>query len=588
MAIVPTPRPARSKTDYERFRDAHPDFIRQISALRKLRDREFQKLRALPGRDRHSRTRSLLKSRPLHLLYAYEAVRRCRQLRDAIPATVARLAAECDPFRPCRERAVMSAVRTRGRNRYVYNFRPAKRMRQLLVADLLRSLHPPRDQQYLNCGGMPAAFRAVEGAIAEGFSHAAEIDMVDFYSSMRLEGLARILRPLPPHVIEHVVVERVVRTSMENVSVFMQEDDPPLNIQPGIPLGSACSPVVGELVMAELIASVSSCRVVAYADNMLVLGRSREQVEEGCEHVRQRAEGFEGWVLRPRIVDDIRDIQNGFEFLHHEARIEDGRIDWSPDQRKRDQYLVAEDQYANLNEIADAENKLTHWRRAYPDWPEGDEWETRQMAALAARRYYFSATPINRSRAAHALIASYFSWGRYCPFEEITPTGDGERDDQRRQQCEPLAGTTMIPQHPLPSGRIAKAGVQRRMTLLAGREQDVRAIIHFGVREDVAAAVDARRVAEAADRADRWPGKLAGTEHGVLDRRDGAPFSPCPAVIPRFPRSPGIGCHASSPSTAIMRCAAPSSRLMPERRLPTRTRAISGDTPCACPSTATA
>lgn len=434
MAIVPTPRPARSQTDYERFRDAHPDFIRQISALRKLRDREFQKLRALPGRGRHSRTRALLKSRPLHLIYAYEAVRKCRRLRDATPATIAQLAAGCDPFSPCRERPAMSAIRTRGRNRYVYNFGPAKRMRQLLVADLLRSLHPPRDQQYLHRGGMPAAFRAVEGAIAEGFSHAAEIDMVDFYGSMRLEGLARILRPLPLHVIEHVVVERVIRTSMEPVSVFMQEDDPPLNIQPGIPLGSACSPVVGELVMAELIASTADCRVVAYADNMLVLGRSHAEVEADCERVRERAEGFEDWVLRPRIVDGICEVQNGFEFLHHEARIANDRLIWSPDQRKLNDYLMAHHEYASPREIADAESKLTHWRRAYPDWPRGDLWETQQLAALAARRYYFDASPYNRSRAAHALVASYLSEGRVRPFEEITPTGSSERDDERRQE----------------------------------------------------------------------------------------------------------------------------------------------------------
>lgn len=434
MAIRPSPRPARCETDYERFRETYPDFVRQIGSLRKLRDREFQKLAALTAKGRHSRTRSLLKSRPLHLLYAYEALRKCRQLRTATPATVAQLASRCDPFAPCHERATMMAAPARGKRRYVYRYGPAKRMRQLLVADLLRSLHPPLDQQFLNRGGMPAAFRAVEGAIADGFSYAAEIDMIDFYGSMRLEGLAPILRPLPPHVVEHVVVERVVRTSMEHVSIFMQDDDPPLNIQPGIALGSACSPVVGEQVMAVLIASIASCRVVAYADNMLVLGRSREQVEVDCEHVRRQAQGFAGWMLRPRIVGDVRVIQDGFEFLHHEARFEEGRIVWSPDQRKRDEYLVAEDEYANIHEITKAESKLTHWRRAYPGWPEGDLWETQQLGALAARRYFFAATPLNRSQAAHALVASYLAWGRVRPFEEIIPIGNGHGDDERRQE----------------------------------------------------------------------------------------------------------------------------------------------------------
>lgn len=239
------------------FRAAYPDFVRRISTLRAYRDREFVKLTTLPGRDRRDRVRKLLRIPSLHLLYAYEGLRRAGRLDASTPEQVALLAQRCNPLQPCHEPAVPHYVFTGDRRRVVVTFGPAKRARQMMVADLLRYLHPPLEQQFLFRGGMPAAFRAVEAAYADGFTFGAEIDFVGFYASVGHRGLADLLRPLPSSVVDHVVWDRATGRDTvvdTDVPAALSWAYPPLGDQTGIALGSACSPRMGERLIEMLIA----------------------------------------------------------------------------------------------------------------------------------------------------------------------------------------------------------------------------------------------------------------------------------------------------------------------------------------------
>lgn len=448
MAIQVTPlRPIPSfppATGFQAFREAHPSLVDEIKRLRAYRGREFARLGTLPGRDRHSLTRKLIRTPRLHRLYAYEGLRRAHQLGTATPERVTELAEQCNPLQPCFEGSRSRYVGNGTHRRIVNVYGPAKRGRQMMVADLLRSLHPPLVQQFLYRGGMPAAFRAVEAAYAEGFTWGVEVDFVGFYRSVGLEGLAELLRPLPSSVVNHVVWDRATGSDdvvADTVSTSLQWAYPSLNGQQGIALGSACSPQVGELILARLIAPTADCQTVAYADNILVVGRSPEAVGVCVEAMQRRASSFDGWSLRPRMRDDgIKALaSHGFDFLHHEAHIDDsGRFTWSPDYRKLAEFLIVEaDDHSpsgppTLALIAEAEMKVCHWRRAYPRWPDGDLWETTQLAALAAQRYYLEASPLNRAQAANALVAAYFARGRRWALEELAPTGTSLEADRRR------------------------------------------------------------------------------------------------------------------------------------------------------------
>jgi hypothetical protein len=436
MAIIPISESARRRTDYEVFQGAYTDFITHLQSLRKFRDRELTKLSQLTGVARRNRVRSLLSDRSLHLLYAYEGTLKAKRLREATPDTIMELASRCNPFQPCNEPGTLRFMSKRGRRRLVSAFGPAKRMHQLLVADIIRSLHPPLEQQYLFRGGMPAAFRAVEAAFHEGFTFAAEIDMIDFYGSVRLEGLADLMRPLPETVVRHVVWDGGFMTRMRQddcVSVFMRDDDPSSSAQRGLALGSACSPIVGERILACLLAPSDSIRLVAYADNIFVLGRSHRGLHQYVDQMRERASGFVGWALEQRI-GAIRNLRSeSFTFLRNEGRVVDDAIVWSPDYPRQNEMLLAEAGLPiTLGMIEEAENRVSNWRRAYPLWPDGDEWEVRQLASLAARRFYLRATPLHRANAAQALVSAYLTLGRSVSLDELAPEGSRTRDLARR------------------------------------------------------------------------------------------------------------------------------------------------------------
>jgi len=440
MAIRPSFPSTRLPDSEPTFASRYPEFIARVAALRRHRDREWARLSQSEGRDRRGRVRSLLASDSLHLLYAYEGTRKAGQLASSSPASIRGLAERCNPFQRCDEPSTPVWARKNGRRRLVTSFGPAKRGRQTLVADVLRRIHPPLEQQCLFRGGMPAAFRAVEAAYAKGFRYGVEVDFTDFYGSVGHEGLAELLRPLPERVVDHVVWDRDRSRhdvdAMADMPVSMSWCYPALTRQRGIALGSACSPMVGERILAMLIAPADDCRVVAYADNILVLGRTREAVEAYFRTLQQRAEGFAGWRLRPRMdAEYVRQLDTDpFTFLHHDGRLVSGRFVWAPDRRKLDHYLTAEDDRVGLSlgEIDRAEASLVHWRRAYPNWPDGDRFELEQLAALAARRFYEQSSPLNRSRAAHALALSFFEHGGVRPLWELTPTGTCGAHEVRR------------------------------------------------------------------------------------------------------------------------------------------------------------
>ena len=307
MAIRPTPVPTLPVATSQGFVTAYPEVVQEVRRLRSYRDREFAKLPSLSSRERHSRTRKLIRLPSMHRLYAYEGLKKAGTLNAATPDRLNEVAEQCNPLQPCHERSTVKLVGSGARRRYVEVFGPAKRGRQMMVADLLRFLHPPLEYQYMFRGGMPAAFDAVEAAYADGFTWGTETDLVGFYPSVRLEGLADLLRPLPESVVNHVVWDRTSGdddVSNDVVPVSMQWAYPPPGVQLGIALGSACSPMVAETILAVLIAPTHDCQTIAYSDNVFVMGRSEEAVVACVQAMRGRVERLGHWASGLRMRDD--------------------------------------------------------------------------------------------------------------------------------------------------------------------------------------------------------------------------------------------------------------------------------------------
>jgi hypothetical protein len=453
MAIIPSsvrrsaPAFARSD-DYAGFQMRHPEFMIELASLRRHRDRELAKLRALGKPDLHDRVRKLLRDRRLHLLYAYEAVRKMRHLASATPASIGALAAQWNPFEVCREATNIFWVPGRTQLRRVVSFGPRRRMQQALVAALIRALHPPSGRQKLFQGGMPAALAAVEAAIKDGYDYGMEVDVIHFYASVRPTALAELLRPLPSSVVEHVVWDTGVRRDPDSdFASIVSSDDPSLNGLVGLAPGAATSPIVGERIIGQLLAACRDFRLVAYADNVFVLGRSAEEVSACFQHLRSAAERHEAGPLRLRTggirllsqLLPVSGVPEPFTFLHHDGMLmPDGvkglKVVWSPDERKLDEFRSAgSHSQISLEQIDAIEGKVSHWRRSYPTWQDGDRWEMQYLAELAARRYYQAAEPLNLSRAAHAIIL-YCMSGEGADPSEIAPDGFTAQERLRRQR----------------------------------------------------------------------------------------------------------------------------------------------------------
>ncbi len=427
MAIVLSTRSRRS--DFEVFRSRNAEFVDELATLRKYRKARLANLAALSRRSKRSKVRDLLTDNRLLRLYAYEALRKSGNLREATGRSVGELAAGANLFRPCRENSPMRPVRSRSRFRYVFSFGPQKRLRQLLVADVVRALHPPRLSQKLFNGGMPAARRAVEAAFLNGgMRYCVEVDLVDFYGSIPLEGLADVLRPLPAGAVRHVVYDLTIRHSEGDdcptgTSAF-EGSDPHRIGQVGLALGSACSAAVGECILAQFLRQIPDGHFVAYADNILLLGQTAEEAQVLTDSLEEALQNGIG-AMRFRVrTTPVIDIECGFDFLGQQVTVSnDGtRLTWRPTFDKIAEYLIGDwPIQANAFETDEAEAKLINWRTAYPEWPEGEATEARGLAEIASVRYFQSRSAVDRRRAISAILDALQANGYLLGIDEIVP-----------------------------------------------------------------------------------------------------------------------------------------------------------------------
>lgn len=414
-------------TDFEVFRRRHPRFAQDLCDLRAFKAKRLARLRDLPRRVQRSRMRDLLTDRRLLRLYAYEALRKSGDLRAATVAQIDAMAAEANLFRHSNEHSPRRFVRVRQRQREVFSFGPEKRLRQMLVADLLRSLHPPRQSQKLLHGGMPAARAAVEAAYFESeMRYCAEVDFVDFYGSIPWEGLVDTLRPLPRRVIRHVVYDKTIRRAWagEDSSVSSSVSwSHPHRIGPvGLPLGSACSPIVGECILAQFLREIPSDRYVAYADNILFFGRDPADVAASTDSFGEVVRDSSG-SMRFRVGSTVP-MDADFDFLGQYASLtDDGQnFVWRPSAGKIAEYRIGEQVPEPTSaEIDHAESQIINWRLAYPEWPEGDQVEAWCLAEVASLRFFQDGSRVNRRRAISAILDAMQAYGFSVRPEEIVP-----------------------------------------------------------------------------------------------------------------------------------------------------------------------
>ena len=437
----PAPRVQPVLSDYERFAHAHPEFMSSLTLLRREWQNRLHRLAGRNPRSQRHEVRRLLRSNHLAPLFAFEAIKKGNRLRRAAPATVQRLAEAFNPFAPVRGEHVefREIARSGAYNRLVHDFGPIRRMHQYAVSNILLNLHPPPEEQKLFNGGMPMALSAIETAFSNGATHGCEIDFVNFYGSVQLEGLADFVRPLPNSVTQHVVWDMTFR---QHVVTTMSSVPTPTPEQPqGLSLGSATSPIVGEIIIARLLAVAQLDGIVTYADNMFVYGQSEVEVlariqrlresiasaEFGCSGLSFRTGDIRllGVPFDPQSEEEEeryrRPSVEGIDFANHFGFNETGEWVWTPSHQKLADFQIGDLEYVTLKAVNKAIVQVSNWRRYYKNWPDGDRHEAAHISKLKTKRYLLDRTPTNLSEAISAVCNAFLAWDCEEPLTEFVP-----------------------------------------------------------------------------------------------------------------------------------------------------------------------
>lgn len=458
--IQRTPLAPLGTLDYQCFASRDPALVAELVELRAEWRQALSQLRGLGRRQQHSRVRQLLRSEGFALYHAYRGVLKAKRIGNTTRQSLVAFAEQLDPFNACYERVTQREIERGGRTRTVDNFGPIKRALQHMVADVTRALHPPRANQFMFHGGIPAALAAVEAACARGLTHAVELDVEGFYRNIPAECLAELLRPLPEAVVTHVVWDLSLRLTGDDMqsSISVRSITPPLNDTQGLSLGSASSPIVGEVVIGRLLAASEidfGPDIITYADNLLVLGRSEQEVEARAEDLTALASSRTFGSLRLREKDRghfLQPVQSvggrfsvGVPFAGQFGRRNTtGQFSWEPSPERNERHWIAErDVCPTLAEIETAQARVAAFHRAYPRWQDREIREAEERARLSAARYLRAPTPEALAAAGRDLVfALILMRGMGRQLDEMIPDYQGIPDIRRERlmrECQSLA-----------------------------------------------------------------------------------------------------------------------------------------------------
>ena len=431
--------PINSATAYRAFAYRFPAFVAHLRELKAQRKQAVDALKNLGRRDQRDKLRQLLHERPFAVYDAYRGVLKAGRIGNATPQSIEELSASLDPFSPTHERVEQRLITTNARQREVQSFGPRKRALQLFVADLIRAIHPPRANQYLFHGGIPAATTAVEAAYERGMTHAVELDVKAFYDSIPFAFLVGVLRPLPNAVVRHVVFDETIRVRPQSASptIIRRAMVPaPLNETQGIPLGAATSPIAGEMIVGQLLAAHEidyGPDIITYADNLLVFGRSEEEASARAEHLTDVAArpAYGSLRMRPKerghLLTNGTSSGGGFSsgviFAGQFGTVDaSGIFSWEPAPDRRLQHQIADGEVCpTIEQIDKALRRVSSFHRAYPKWRDREQREARDRALLTSARYLRLSSPENLSVAIRDIALACLLNRRSVDIPELLP-----------------------------------------------------------------------------------------------------------------------------------------------------------------------
>ena len=167
--------------------------------------------------------------------------------------------------------------------------------------------------------GCQDALRVVDGLIKEGFTHVVDADLQAYFDTIPHE---RLMKRVEEKISDGRVLD-LIRGWLKADILKGTEQWTPTG---GTPQGSVISPLLANIYLDPLdkLMAAKGCRMVRYADDFVILCRTREDADAALEEIRAWVTA-NGLTLHPTKthVGDCRVPGEGFEFLGY--RLEAGK-----------------------------------------------------------------------------------------------------------------------------------------------------------------------------------------------------------------------------------------------------------------------
>jgi RNA-directed DNA polymerase len=167
--------------------------------------------------------------------------------------------------------------------------------------------------------GCKDALREVDGLLKEGYTFVVDADLQSYFDTIPRE---RLMQRVEEQISDGAVLELIDKFLRQDV----MQDGKRWTPTGGTPQGAVISPLLANVYLhaLDVLMEESGYRMVRYADDFVILCRSREAAMTALEQVRQWVQ-TNGLTLHPgkTHVGDCRQDGEGFDFLGY--RFEAGR-----------------------------------------------------------------------------------------------------------------------------------------------------------------------------------------------------------------------------------------------------------------------
>lgn len=266
-----------------------------------------------------------------------------------------------------------------GGTRWTCSFGPRARAAQCMVGHIISVVAGPSRYEHARKGrGRETAVRdTLHGIDMKGVRWVGLLDVKDFFPSITREMVKEVLSFLPQSIIDSTVFIHD-DTEIRLHSLYGGKDTScsALAIRKGIPQGSLASPLVAGKVLERHLDKIDARHAVSFVDNVLIGGKTQEEVQAKRTALATSLEGHPSGSLRLtgeiyKLGDHTMDYL-GYRFRREwpnpERRI--GRATHS-ERSRRAFYtrLAAKLLLANWrSREATIDKECARWVRSFPQW----------------------------------------------------------------------------------------------------------------------------------------------------------------------------------------------------------------------------